>query len=292
MSLTDEIEVFYGEVTQHSAQVYVRLANLPGGGEWSLAGHIRGPFCNGVRTLPLTATLVDTGVGDTLLAKSAIPDPSTWTPLSPAHYNVTVELRRHGELTECVERRIGVRTLGAGGRNLRWEAKRWVLRGICIAEQAIGELEPWREHNAVPVVSRPSDALLEQASQEGVLLAVELGIDATPADVRRISSFPAVGMAVLPPSCDDAAKLKSLAPNILFAQTMPSKSSSVAEWADFLLCDAEQPDELRQRLAKSALPIVAVRRVAEHGSFLDTRAQCDQLQRDLAAIGDFAGYVV
>lgn len=292
MPLADDIDIFCGHVTQHSARVYARLNDRPGGGEWSISGHVRGPFCMGVRTLPLTASLQDMGEGETLLASCAIPDPSAWTPLSPSHYVVRVDLRRNGELQESIERQLGIRTLGARGRDLRWQAKRWVLRGICVAEEAIGDLEQWRQHNAIPVVSSPTEVLLEQASDQGPLLAVELGIDANAAELRRLSEFPAVGMAILHTSCDNASNLNSLAPNILFAQATQVGDAAPAEWADFLLCDAKSPDQLREQVATSSLPIVAVRRVAKHGSFLDNRAECDRLQRDLAAIGDFAGYVV
>jgi hypothetical protein len=47
------------------------------------------------------------------------------------------------------------------------------------------------------------------------------------------------------------------------------------------------------RLQREAeLPIVAVRRLDQKLPLADARAACDALQRDLAGIGQFAGYVV
>jgi hypothetical protein len=292
MSLVDEIDIFYGALSEHSAHVYVRLPNTVGGGEWSFAGQVHGPFCKEVRTLPLIAKLQDLGAGPTLLARAVVPDPATWNPLSPAYYCVTVEVRLQGEVVQRIERRLGLRSLGARGRDLRWEGKRWVLRGICVAEEAIGELDLWREHNAAPIVSRPSEQLLEEAGNAGVLVAVELGIDATDRDVRRLASFPAVGIVLLPASCKDVASLKSVAPNLLFAQAVQNDMAAAEEGPHFLLYDASRPDLLPSQLAASPRPIVAVRRVAERGSFIDNRAACDRLQSDLATLGDFAGYVV
>lgn len=287
MSFADDLDVFYGRVTQTSAQVYVRVTHLPGGSEWSLRGTVRGPFWQGVRTLPLTMQLQDTGDGSTLLAGCAIPDPATWSPLSPSRYQLRIELRRNGKTIAEVERLLGIRTLGTNGRDLRWEGKRWVLRGICQREAVGDSLADFREQNAVPILSAPSDNLLEQASAEGVLAAVESSLDVTAANVRQLASFACVGMIIMPTSSDTVGELKASAPNVLFAQVL-GNNEAVADWADVAMCDVA--DECHLKTAQ--VPLIAVRRFSNSASFSDARAACDRLQRDLVSIGDFAGYVV
>lgn len=293
MPTADDIEVFYGRVTKNTAQVYVRVSNLPGGQAWSLSGQVRGPYCEGVRTLPLTATLKDLGGGATLLAGCSIPDPATWSMLSASYYKVAIELRQNSELVATADRSLGLRTLGVDGRDLRWEGKRWVLRGICVAEASVGELDQWPDHNAVPIVSNPSDAFLADASASGVLLAVEVGVDPDAQDARRLARHAAVGFIVASSMSNDMPTLKAAAPNVIFAHAASgSFAPEAADWADMLLVEAGDVDKLEQALSGNAIPVAAVRRLDACPSFIAARAECDRLQRDLAPIGDFAGYVV
>lgn len=293
MPTADDIEVFYGRVTKNAAEVYARVTGLAGGQEWSLSGQVRGPFCEGVRTLPLTAAVKDLGAGTTLLAGCSIPDPATWSMLSPSYYKVTTELKENNETVAIAERSLGLRTLGGDGCDLRWEGKRWVLRGICVAEASVGELAQWREHNAVPIVSNPSDAILAATSASGVLLAVEVGVDTDAQEMRRLARQSAVGIVIASGITPDMPTLKATAPNVIFAHVARGSSpTELGSWADMLLIEADDTSTLQQTLPGGPLPVAAVRRLQSPSSFIAARAECDRLQRDLAAIGDFAGYIV
>jgi len=151
----------------------------------------------------------------------------------------------------------------------------------------------WTEHNAVPIVSNPSEVLLADASASGVLLAVEIGLDAAPQDVRRLAQYSSVGVIVASESVAELSTLKSAAPNVIFARKSSELSATdVANWADLRLIDTGDTSDLRQSFSAKPLPIVAVRRLETAPSFAAARAECDRLQRDLAPIGDFAGYIV
>jgi len=293
MTFADEIDVFYGRVTHSSAQVYVRVSSLVGGREWSIAGRVRGPIAPGTRTLPTTVALADLGTGATLLGSCSIPDPAFWTTQLPCVYEVHIQLLHNGEVVETATRSLGIRFFGASGRNLLWQGKRWVLRGVSPDVFDIQELDAFRDNAGVLVVKHPADATLDAASKAGVLLAVEPARDELLQNLRSLSRWPAVAIVILPSDLAGDEDLRAVTPNLLFAERSNSGSAAApADWAQLIFCDSTNVAELRDVKRQLPLPIVAERRLHGDYTLAEARRECDHLQRDLAPLGDFAGYVV
>jgi len=325
MSLADQIDVFYGRVTHSAAQVYVRVSSLAGGDEWTITGKVRGPIAPGTRTLPTTVALQDLGKGATLLASCAIPDPTFWTTLLPGTYELNIQLRCHGEVVETVTRSLGIRFFGASGRKFLWEGKRWVLRGVATSESDVAPIDVFRDNVGVLIVRDPVESLLREASEAGVLLAVDLALrgresfsakrhettDAgrpkkTPdpltrhectvrliAELRCLTQWPAVAIVILPNDCHFEKEVRAAAPNLLFAQRIdPEESSTLADWTQVIFCDATDAKSVAAFAKSWPLPVVAERRLKGDYTLIEARRECDHLQRDLAPFGDFAGYVV
>ncbi|MDA1052123.1 MAG: hypothetical protein O3C40_16810 [Planctomycetota bacterium] len=293
MTFADHIDVFYGRVTHSSAQVYVRVSSLVGGGEWSIAGHVRGPVARGVRTLPATVALTDLGEGATLLASCAIPDPAFWTTQLPGVYELHIDLRRDGEVVETIVRTLGIRFFGASGRHFLWEGKRWVLRGVSTQVSDVEEIDAFQDNAGVIVVKDPTESLLSRASFSGVLLVAELTSGDLLQELRRLSHWPASAIAILPSECDVTKELRAAVPNLLFAERIDlSTAIAPADWTQVVFCDETNQQQLRDALTQMPLPIVAERRLNGGYTLKEARRECDHLQRDLAPLGDFAGYIV
>jgi len=293
MSFADEIDVFYGRVTHSSAQVYVRVSSLVGGGEWSIAGHVRGPIAGGTRTLPTTVALKDLGEGATLLGSCSIPDPAFWTTQLPVFYEVQIQLRRTGEVIETVDRSLGIRFFGASGRGFRWEGKRWVLRGGSTPVSDVEGIDAFKDNAGVIVVKDPSESLLCGASSSGVLLVAELTSGGLLRELRSLCRWPAAAIVILPGDCDATNEFRAAAPNLLFAERIdPSSAKKPADWAQVIFCDATNIEEFNNATNHLAVPVVAERRLNGDHTLSAARHECDCLQRDLASLGDFAGYVV
>jgi hypothetical protein len=354
----DALELFFGEASDARCRVYARLAEesrtakapspcpLPKGedfeaasndpllAELQLAGTVSGPVCPYAQTLPASFALSDRGPGTALLAEALVCDPCFWTPQLPYLYQVVVELRRGAQVIERAQRPFGIRRLGAQGRNLIFERKRWVLRGIAAdeltvadsVENRLGEgdspvlprdhpadgarrktgtvsaglgigfdLAEWREASVAMVVKCPDDALCREASQVGVLLVAEISgsIDDLAAQLHRLGRWPAVGIAVIDGMPEPQAALRRAAPNILLAQRFgPGEPVLPAPWAHVALCEVGDALELPAPVADGRGPTIVLRRACPQSNVSQARSLCDRLQRDMASIGDFAGYLV
>jgi hypothetical protein len=286
----DRLELFFGESSDAQARVYARLR----GGEpfdgLTLRGNLTGPSCVYAETLPARVALADQGPGASLLAAAVVPEPCFWTPAMPQLYLAAVELRRGDVVLARAERPFGLRTLGAAGRNLIYDGKRWVLRGLYRDAAGPTGLNEWHKADTAMVVASPDDRLCREASRVGVLIVAELDT-AEPGEIRRLSRHPAVGMVSLP--ADAAVDLGGWGHNMLLAaRVVKDESSSAPEWADIAIVDAKNNIDEAIRIAK--LPVIAVRRDVEPlTTIAGGRTHCDRLQRDLAGRGaDFAGYIV
>ena len=293
MPFADQIDVFYGRVSRNSAQLYVRVGSLTGGEEWSIAGRVRGPIARGVRTLPTTVALTDLGQGATLLATCSIPDPSFWTTQLPGTYEVSIQLSRNGEVVESIVRSLGIRFFGASTRKFLWEGKRWVLRGVSTHVSDVQAIDEFGDNVGVIVTKDPSEALLNRASDGGVMVAAELSSTELMRALRSLSRWPAVAIAILPSDSKVDGNLRAAAPNVLLAQRLDlNKRNEIAEWAQVIFCDADDTKAFGEAAKSSPLPFVAQRRLNGNFTLVEARRECDALQRDLAPLGDFAGYVV
>jgi hypothetical protein len=290
-----QLDVFYGELTVNRALVYARLPRPTDDAFLTLSGQVRGPRCLHAETLPLAAPLVDLGRGPTLLARALVPEPCFWSPDLPAIYDVTVHLQRGDETIATTRRELGLRSLGVRGRHFVLEAKHWVLRGVFAQSTGATLPRSWHEAAAVYVTEEADDERLAEASQWGALAIIH--VDGNPDEIavrlRQLAMHPAVAVAVIRGDVPPEFKPAVTAPNRLLAQPVATASEfAVRPWANLLWADATEHVELAKLRSISDLPIVAVRRLTSALALDEARTACDRLQRDLAPVGQFAGYVV
>ncbi|HZZ74237.1 MAG TPA: hypothetical protein VFE24_18520 [Pirellulales bacterium] len=288
------LELFFGALDNALARVYARL---PRGGlpdEVRLVGQITGPDCAWATTLPDVIRFRDAGPGETLLSWAAVPDPCCWTTELPFYYRVRIELRQGAALLAQTERLFAFRRLGAAGSSLRFEGARFVVRAVEMQRAFKIDLKPWRAADAACWAVRPDDELCEQASMFGVLLIAEIPVGESTLrdDLSRLARWPAVGIVVLEAQEISPRVLERRA-NLLLAQQIDRAAApavSIAPWADLLVVDANHPH--LPDLARGPLPVLVRRSVPRPTSVAAARGECDRLQRELAPLADFAGYIV
>lgn len=302
-ALADRLDVFFGAASPAEARIYAKLelSEAESAAGYRLAGRIVGPECAFSHTLPARVPMMDRGERRQLLLEAVIPDPCFWTPELPFLYRVQLELRRGGEAIEKCERLIGVRRFGVRDRALSFDGKRFVLRGVHpqfqisdfksqIRENAVFCRETW----TALVVSNPENGVCESASRDGVLLLADLSETSSIAkEICRLSKWPAVAAAIVDGNAGLSAEARNAARNLVLAQAVAtSKPMQLAEWAQVIVVEVAEPAELAEKIAGCSLPIVAYRPELRPLEVAMARAACDRLQRDLAQIGDFAGYLV
>jgi hypothetical protein len=155
----------------------------------------------------------------------------------------------------------------------------------------------WHEANAAYVPTRAPASeheALAEASQFGAITLVEiLRGEAGVRELRRLGEYPGVALAVLRGGLPAGFQRAQTCPNLLLGQGFtPGEELFRRDWADVLLAETTDPARLAQIAALGELPIIAVRPLAEPVPIDQARAACDELQRDLAPHGQFAGYVV
>lgn len=292
------VQLFFGDANDAEARLYASLAREGLSADAHLSGELVGPFCRYSDTLPARIRFSDRGPGPTLLAEAVVPHPCFWTPELPFMYRVTVRLSNtSGALTTIAnERPFGIRRLGVQGTSIYLDAKRFVLRGIQLDSPNVGDLKAAREAASALYLDDPNDVILEEASEEGVLLAVRLGDNTAEekliAEVARVGRWPAVAVVVLDgdvPACKD---LQRAARNTLLAQRVTSgelSATSLRPWADLLWWEVSRV-EAAIVCPSHNLPLIVYRPAAEAATIAERRLNCDRLQAELAPLGDFAGY--
>lgn len=289
-----QVDVFYGELSGHRAYFYARLPRFDAAGEWSLAGTVRGPRCLHAQTLPAMARLVDLGPGPTHLARGTVTEPVFWSPELPAIYDVTVKLQRGGETVATVQRELGLRSLGPRGRSLTLDGKRFVIRGISTRSAKEPLARGWHEAAAVLFTEDWQAERLTEASQWGALVIVELGVVTDAVErLRMLARFPAVGMVAVDGDLPADLQKKEVAPNLLLAQVVADRwLGKAADWADVVVVDFHDLEGMGLLANRLDKPVVVRRRLPAPLAIDEARSACDRLQGELAAIGQFAGYVV
>jgi len=290
------LDLFYREITPSKAYVYARLPWPDESRDWQLAGRVRGPFTRRGHTLPSNAALEDLGSSPSafagyMLARATVIDPCTWSPDAPNMYLATVELLRQGEVRETIKREIGLRDLRPQKNNLFLDAKRWVLRGVH-GDGFANSPHDWRQASAVRITGSIDESWLIEAAGEGAMVVIRLD-DPAQVDVhllRRIARFTSAAMVVLPNPANLPDDVRLFAPNLLLAQ-QASAASPPAAWAHAAWVEMDSVEGFAGDAAGLSLPIIAVRR-GRFDSLTVARAACDQLQADLAPLGQYAGYVV
>lgn len=316
--LFDELSVFHGEASTTLARVYARLPESAEVAGCELTGRVVGPRCRWAKTLPAASRLVAVrrgGDGKGLLAEAVVPDPCFWSDEVPMLYDVHVELRRGGDTIAAAERTIGFRGVGRRGQSFLRQGKRWVPRGMYVDAVPAPErddFEAWRAAPAVMVVESPSDAVCLTASETGVWVVADLrevirsnavrtagqassgaGTTSIDAELVRLARHPAVFLVVVPTAVHATPELRANAPNVLLAERPTHDAiAQVSPQADCVWLDADHAEAFAVAARATTLPIVACRSMTAAQSLSEVRLACDHLQRDLAPIGDFAGYVI
>ncbi len=288
------LDVFFGELTVNQASIYARLPRPGDDSGLRLTGDVTGPRCFNTRTLPTTAHFCDLGAGPTLLSRALVIDPAYWSSDVPSIYDVTVHLRRGGQVLATARREVGLRPLGVRNRSFVFQGKPWVIRGVCASSTTNLLPRDWHAASAA-YIAQEMDARLAEASQRGAAAVVELRGEASEiiARLRLMAMFPAAMVAVVHGHLPRQFAIKGVAPNLLLAQPIdPIREFTLQPWAHTIWAETSEASVLTALQTSTDLPIVIVRRLLSTAPIEQARAACDKLQRDLAEIGQFAGYVV
>lgn len=298
--MLEDLEIFFGDVNNALARVYARLPNVGLPADCALAGRVVGPTCEYSRTLPATVPFMKqrragAAEGGPLLIEAMVPDPCFWSQDLPFLYRAEVELRCGDHVLAAIDRAFGIRPLGARGRVLIWEGRTWVARAADCQELPERPLADWRAADLAMLVQQPSDALCEEATRLGVvvfadLTAEEHGLAET---LERLAHWPAVAAALLEADVPFDANLRSAARNLLLAEHRETASDGPpSAWADLVLCEAASAGEIARLASGVTIPVLARRAAGWCDDPREARRHCDTLQRDLAGLAEFAGYVV
>ena len=221
-------------------------------------GTVRGPFCKYSRTLPSTYPITDN------LAR--VVDPCYWTPRLPFRYEITASFTDGEGNTQEHQFLWGLRRCEPHKDKLRLDGKGFVVRGVQATDNI--DLELLRELSAALVVTRADDPLCQQASEMGILVIDQAGKQQGDSPIQ---AWPAAVHFSAGPRADVPADVL----------TISSDSDG-----NVLLCnEADVPGP------PTARPIFVERRVESH-DVADMRKACDTLQKDMAQIGQFAGYII
>lgn len=293
--MLEQLEIFYGDTSESRSTVYARLAVDGDANGLSLAGRVTGPECLYSRTLTSTIPLRDLGSGPALLAEAVVPDPCFWSPEMPSLYDVVLELRRDGQVIETATRQFGIRMFGCRGRNLLFNGRRWVCRGVFRSKGVTDDLSVWRETATSMIELLPNDALCEASSRQGVFLVpvISGSPEEVLLEVRRIARWPSVGLAIIDASGLDKDQMLRSALNVVLAQCFSGGDRVEPEgWASAVAGYVNEPQSFDRQFTECHLPVLGIRRNDATATLADARRECDRLQRDLAPFGDFSGYII
>jgi hypothetical protein len=187
-----------------------------------------------------------------------------------------------GNTARALHSTLAIRRFTVRGRSLYLNSKRWVLRGI-YDHGPVADVEAWRRFAPARVTRKDRLDITSQAAVQGLMI------------VHRVRTFqlaqpPAVAMLLFAKGMQLTDGLKSTAPNLLFAQEIAG-AEELSPHADVAWMQVTGLADFAARAADISIPIIAERRYGGT-SLAEARAAIDQLQADLAPLGQFAGYVV
>lgn len=295
----NHLEVFHGEASAALARVYARIDAPFCQPNWSLTGHIQGPYRHDAHTLPTTTPLVPHKAGASLLAEAVIPDPCGWAPTAPNVYQLSVTLRDGETLIQQRQVTTGIRALGTAGPDIFRQGKRCVFRAVEAITADIDDWNDWQSTQATMLVTSPSQELVQQATALGVPLIVQLPnhLPTMEQQLHELAHWPSISLVYTDTDQPMIPKPQQRFPNLLFAQRVDFnnlKPPTLAEWCQVVLWDVgDRPNvDLLIPAMQTTMPVLAIRRRAMKSTMLEDRAECDRLQADLAHIVDCAGYLI
>jgi hypothetical protein len=306
----ETVDIFFGDANPAQARIYARLDSAlmqyDQAETLRFDGRLIGPECDFARTLPAHIPFTTLRHGNTLLAEAVIPDPCFWTPDLPFLYRAELKVRHDDQTLQSCECIFGIRRLSVRDRSLIFDGKRFVLRAVRLQETD-GGLEAVaafaRETWTALVVPQPSDELCNFASRRGVLLIADVSKPLSPrgrgqgesaglAELRRLSHWPAIGIALLNADAALPADIHNRIPNLLLAQSIPANLPlKISPWAQLAFVERTAPADFSEITQNCNVPMIAFRPSPQSITLEQSRAACDTLQTELASQGDFAGYV-
>lgn len=295
-SCPSNLSVYCGDLNANVARVYVQAPRPSEPGEWSLRGKARGPFSRFGHTLPMNYPLTDLGHGESLLGRIVIPEPSPWTRELASLYEISVSLVRSGVAQAETKISFGLRNFGAKDNRFVLNGKNWVIRGTRVESHDDSILEELREHFAAAYVRNPSEDWLEKASRAGVFVVAEIGNPCVYAnEILRMARFAAVGVVVADKMTSFSNdEIRSIPSNLVLACKWSSDDETIPIWAGAVVVDDLAPKQAQMRMKDLSIPklVIAKHKPTSDVGISELRARCDQLQAELAPMGQFAGYLV
>lgn len=317
-----EWTVFFGDAADAEARVYVLAtpSGDPAGAADAAAlqglkitGRVEGPKCRYSHTLPARIPVRHRGVRTSdgkaellrpeLVGEAIVPDPNFWTPDLPFLYRAIVEVRRGDEIVATYEQDFGIRPLGVRGKRLVFDGKTWVPRAVR-REVVVGDapLELWRETATVMVVDDPDDELCREASECGVVVFARL-TKRKPfrGELRRLRRFPAVAVIVFDPNIESEVLVSGHdRSNVVLAYDREYQATEVGSYWPFMFeayvvdCgrfENQGSDTVARQVSDYLVPSLIQRNTGKR-TLVEARAECDELQAELAGKCDPAGYIV
>lgn len=294
--MLDELDVFFGDASEHSARLYARLPRPADGAQWSVEGEVRGPVNARARTLPATYALTDGGPGETLLGEAIVTDPCFWTPDAPSLYEIRIRILHDGREVATDLKMLGIRRLGVRDRHFYFGGQRWDLLGVSREAVDVGGLPIWRESESVLVIPDPDEAVCAAAAREGVMIVARLntGGETWRDDLRRLAHWASVGFVALDGAgAEPDVRIRNLAPNVILTQSFRAgQEVRPAPWARAVLVECADPSKLAAAITGCELPVVAYRRLQDPRDPAADRASCVRLQDEVAGVCECAGFIV
>jgi hypothetical protein len=296
----ENLAVFFGDASSAEARVYARLPMTSELAGCRLTGYVVGPSNAYTQTLSAKLPLVDRGPRASLVAEAIVPDPCGWTPASPFQYRVDVELRRGTTTVAKTSRMVGIRALGALGKQLIYEGRSWSFRAASRHLLPSASAALWRNAGLAVVIDdkdgTPFDeSFFEEASRLGTLLA--LRTSRKDSDLRskvdQMARFPCAAIVIVTAAIEVDAETRSQAPNVLWAQQFADEEPiEIATWASLAVCEGRSVAEIVERSRSCQVPVIPFRPASSVATIHEARAAIAELESDLAGLGDFAGFIV
>jgi hypothetical protein len=107
--MSSEIDIVLGDISDVEARVYARYSGRMA--QVTLRGTLRGPYCDGNRTLPAEFAFRNLNKDLSAQAEAVVPDPCLWSAEMPHLYQVDVEAMQGECVVAAYHGTIGLRRL-------------------------------------------------------------------------------------------------------------------------------------------------------------------------------------
>jgi hypothetical protein len=150
----------------------------------------------------------------------------------------------------------------------------------------------WHDASSALVADEFDADTLTEASEWGALAAIHVPGNDFAARLRELSRFPAAAIALLGEPLPEDFDPRASAPNLLLGQIIESDDPPPRDPRVHLVFAGADLLVHSTLVRSTGKPIIVIRRLSAPRSLSEARAACDELQRDLAPLGQFAGYIV